>query len=62
MENLDSTVHTVTSGQPPVDSDGVFVSEMMASGDKFEFTFTEAGSYNYYCSFHPWMIGTVNVE
>jgi len=40
-DNLDSTVHTVTSGQPPVDSDGVFDSEMMASGDKFEFTFTD---------------------
>jgi plastocyanin len=61
-ENLDSTVHTVTSGQPPVDSDGVFDSEMMASGDKFEFTFTSAGSQDYYCTFHPWMVGTVNVE
>jgi len=61
-ENLDSTVHTVTSGQPPVDSDGVFDSEMMASGDKFEFTFTSAGSQDYYCTFHPWMLGTVNVE
>jgi len=61
-ENLDSTVHTVTSGQPPVDSDGVFDSEMMASGDKFEFTFTEVGSQDYYCTFHPWMLGTVNVE
>ncbi|MEE8383628.1 MAG: plastocyanin/azurin family copper-binding protein [Nitrosopumilus sp.] len=61
-ENLDSTVHTVTSGKPPVDSDGVFDSEMMASGDKFEFTFTEVGSQDYYCTFHPWMLGTVNVE
>jgi len=61
-DNLDSTVHTVTSGQPPVDSDGVFDSEMMASGDKFEFTFTDAGSQDYYCTFHPWMLGTVNVE
>jgi len=61
-ENLDSTVHTVTSGKPPVDSDGVFDSEMMASGDKFEFTFTETGSQDYYCTFHPWMLGTVNVE
>jgi len=61
-ENLDSTVHTVTSGKPPVDSDGVFDSEMMASGDKFEFTFTSAGSQDYYCTFHPWMLGTVNVE
>jgi len=61
-DNVDNTVHTVTSGEPPVDVDGVFDSEMMSAGDVFEFTFTEAGSYNYYCTFHPWMLGTVNVE
>jgi len=61
-DNVDNTVHTVTSGEPPVDADGVFDSEMMSAGDVFEFTFTEAGSYNYYCTFHPWMLGTVNVE
>ena len=61
-ENLDNTVHTVTSGKPPVDADGVFDSEMMVAGDVFEFTFATAGSQDYYCTFHPWMVGTVNVE
>lgn len=61
-DNADSTVHTVTSGMPPTDSTGVFDSEMMSAGDSFEFTFTEAGTYDYYCTFHPWMVGTVNVE
>jgi len=61
-ENLDNTVHTVTSGKPPVDADGVFDSEMMVAGDVFEFTFATAGSQDYYCTFHPWMLGTVNVE
>lgn len=61
-DNADNTIHTVTSGQPPADATGVFDSEMMSSGDSFEFTFTEAGSYDYYCTFHPWMVGTVNVE
>jgi len=60
-DNTDNTVHTVTSGEVP-EADGMFDSEMMAAGDMFEFTFTEAGSYNYYCTFHPWMVGTVNVE
>jgi len=60
-DNMDTTVHTVTSGQVP-EADGLFDSEMMAAGDLFEFTFTDAGSYDYYCTFHPWMIGTVNVE
>jgi len=61
-ENIDNTVHTVTSGEPPVNADGVFDSEMMSSGDKYEFTFSTEGSYDYYCIFHPWMLGTVNVE
>ena len=60
-DNIDSTVHTVTSGQVP-EADGLFDSEMMSAGDSFEFTFTEIGSYDYYCTFHPWMVGTVNVE
>ena len=60
-DNMDTTVHTVTSGQVP-EADGLFDSEMMAAGDSFEFTFTDAGSYDYYCTFHPWMLGTVNVE
>jgi len=60
-ENTDNTVHTVTSGEAP-EADGIFDSEMMTAGDIFKFTFTEAGNYNYYCTFHPWMVGTVNVE
>jgi len=60
--NLDNTVHTVTSGVPPTDIDGVFDSEMMVVGGKYEFTFTTAGIQDYYCTFHPWMVGTVNVE
>jgi plastocyanin len=61
-ENLDSTVHTVTSGDADAGPDGVFDSEMMVAGDMYEFTFTSAGSQDYYCTFHPWMVGTVNVE
>ena len=60
-DNTDNTVHTVTSGAAP-EADGTFDSEMMTAGGVFEFTFTEAGSYDYYCTFHPWMVGTVNVE
>ncbi|MCH9657861.1 cupredoxin domain-containing protein [archaeon] len=60
-DNQDSTVHTVTSGDVP-EADGMFDSEMMAAGDIYEYTFTEPGNYNYFCIYHPWMIGTVNVE
>jgi plastocyanin len=61
-DNIDSTFHSVTAGTPPADMSGMFDSEMMSAGDKFEYTFSEAGTYNYFCIFHPWMVGTVNVE
>jgi len=61
-ENLDNTVHTVTSGTPDVGGDGTFDSEMMNAGDTYKFAFTDAGSYDYFCIFHPWMVGAVNVE
>jgi len=61
-ENLDNTMHTATSGNPDVGPNGLFDSDIMSAGDKFEFTFTDAGNYDYYCILHPWMVGTVNVE
>ncbi|WP_316504595.1 cupredoxin domain-containing protein [Nitrosopumilus sp.] len=61
-DNVDNTVHTVTSGDPTGGADGLFDSETMAAGDKYEYTFTDSGSYDYFCIFHPWMVGTVNVE
>ena len=60
-DNADSVIHTVTSGKPPADTTDTFDSGTMMAGDEFEFTFTDAGSYDYFCIFHPWMVGTVNV-
>ena len=61
-DNVDNTMHTATSGTPDNGADGVFDSDVMMAGDIFEFTFNDAGSYDYYCILHPWMVGTVNVE
>ena len=61
-ENLDNTMHTATSGNPDTGADGVFDSDIMSAGDKYEVTFNDAGNYDYYCILHPWMVGTVNVE
>jgi plastocyanin len=63
--NDDSQPHTVTSGvngQP----DGRFDSSpnfnpLLAPGQTFEHTFTEAGEYPYLCLLHPNMVGTVQV-
>lgn len=64
--NDDTTPHTVTSGasgQP----DGMFDSSpnfnpLLAPGQQFDHTFTEAGDYQYYCALHPNMVGTVSVS
>ena len=61
-DNIDNTMHTATSGTPDSGADGVFDSDILSAGDMYEFTFSNAGSYDYYCILHPWMIGTVNVE
>ena len=61
-DNVDNTMHTETSGTPDNGADGVFDSDILSAGDTYEFTFTDAGSFDYYCILHPWMIGTVNVE
>jgi plastocyanin len=55
--NNDSVEHDVTadsfsSGEPGG----------MAPGDAFEHTFEEAGTFDYVCTVHPGMEGTVTVE
>jgi plastocyanin len=64
--NDDSQPHTVTSGQNG-QPDGKFDSSpnfnpLLAPGQTFEHTFTEAGQYPYYCALHPNMVGTVSVS
>jgi plastocyanin len=57
--NDDSAAHTVTSGTAADGPDGIFDSSIFMSGKTFEFTFDEAGSYDYFCVVHPWMTGKV---
>ncbi|MDA4128267.1 MAG: plastocyanin/azurin family copper-binding protein [Thaumarchaeota archaeon] len=54
--NGDGSTHTVTSK-----GSSLFDSGNIASGGTFSYTFTQAGTYQYYCTIHPWMIGTVVV-
>jgi nitrite reductase (NO-forming) len=54
--NDDSTAHTVTS------STKLFDSGNLNPGDTFDYTFTAPGTYQYACSYHPWMMGTVIVK
>ncbi|RMW35852.1 MAG: hypothetical protein EA443_01660 [Nitrosopumilus sp.] len=60
-DNKDSSAHTVTSGTPDEGTSGIFDSGIIAAGEKFSFKFEENGSYDYYCTLHPWMIGSITV-
>ena len=54
--NADDAPHTVAS------SAKLFKSNALDTNDKFSFTFTTAGAYEYFCSLHPHMTGTIVVE
>lgn len=63
--NDDIVFHTVTSGTSTGSAgspDGRFDSAEIQPGQTWEHTFDEAGSFDYYCIPHPWMIGRVEVE
>lgn len=71
--NTDDILHTVTSGigqkqgvpgvtkDKDAKPDGLFDEEVEFE-ETFEFTFDKAGSYRYFCSIHPGMVGTVVVK
>jgi len=54
--NDDDVPHTVAS------STKLFKSKALDTGDKFSFTFTTPGAYQYFCSVHPYMTGAIVVE
>ena len=60
--NVDTAAHTVTSGSPADGPSGVFDSSLLMADATFAFTFEEAGSYDYFCMVHPWMVGSVTVN
>ena len=60
--NDDTAAHTVTSGTPKDGPSGTFDSSLVMGGATFEYTFNDAGTYDYFCMVHPWMIGTVEVR
>jgi plastocyanin len=53
--NLDDTPHNVAANGKQ------FKSPALDTKDSFRWTFSEAGSFPYYCTLHPFMKGTVTV-
>jgi plastocyanin len=54
--NDDDVPHTVAS------SSKLLKSKTLDTKDKFSFTFTTPGTYEYFCSLHPHMTGAIVVE
>lgn len=54
--NEDDIPHTVNA------SNKAFKSGALDTDQKFSFTFTTPGTYQYFCALHPHMTGTIVVE
>jgi plastocyanin len=55
--NNDDVPHVVTS-----DDNKMFKSRALDTDDHFSFTFTNPGTYNYYCAIHPKMTAKIVVQ
>lgn len=70
--NNDTEPHTVTSGvggginsllsNSQGEPNGLFDSGLFASDNSISIKFNESGTYNYFCTIHPWMEGVVKVQ
>ena len=70
--NADREGHTVTSGQGSGrfgwmgddygTPDGIFDSGRFMPEESWSYTFSEVGTFQYFCSIHPWMEGFIIVE
>lgn len=54
--NKDNAPHTITSV-----SGNLLNSPTLSKEQSFSFTFTNPGTINYYCTFHPMMKGSVDI-
>jgi plastocyanin len=61
--NDDGTLHTVTSGSPEAGNSGTeFDSSYLAAGKTFQHQFNTPGTFDFYCTLHPYMTGNVVVS
>ena len=58
--NEDSSFHSVTSGFYPEPS-GLFDSGHLDPYQSYTLSFDETGTYDYFCTLHPWMFAQVIV-
>jgi plastocyanin len=54
--NKDDVPHVIAS------NDGLFKSKALDTDDQYSYAFTQPGTYAYYCSVHPKMMGKIVVR
>jgi plastocyanin len=54
--NKDDLPHVIAS------TDGMFKSKALDTDDKYSYTFSKTGTYAYFCSIHPKMVGKIVVQ
>ena len=59
--NEDAAFHSVTSGTYE-NPNGMFDSGHLDPNESFTVKFEESGTFDYFCTLHPWMKGKVVVE
>jgi plastocyanin len=59
--NQDDIRHTITSGTSD-NKDGKFDAPLPGKGKSFSFTFSEPGTYSYFCDRHQHMRGEIQVR
>ena len=59
--NDDNVLHTVQSQDLDGNPTGLFNSNVLNTGERFAFKFEESGTYNYFCTLHPWRVGEISV-
>jgi plastocyanin len=62
-DNQDNALHTATSGESPT-PDGKFDSGLLGANQESKPVTmpTEPGEYKYFCTLHPFLVGTVTVQ
>lgn len=60
--NNDVVLHTIQSQDQQGNVIGLFNSAPLSTGQRFAYTFEEPGVYHYFCTLHPWRVGTVTVS
>jgi plastocyanin len=60
--NDDLIAHTVTSGSDDSDAGSMFDSGNMLNKQSYSLTFDEPGKFEYFCIYHPTMVGQVLVN